>query len=241
MLERISKRLAVLSLAVVVAAIGVSTADAQAKKRRRKPASPVVKTVQTPATTGDASVVSRADDFSDLLAVPVASPTPKPGEDVDVDPTTRSLDDLRTRIKALERVGKSDPDAKQKRLSLSLDIVTRAEQRADTLRKQLFEMIEKENTISGRMDSIDFEMRPEAIDRQVSMAGSLRPEELRAIKRKSLELEKVNLQALLTEVRRNKASIEQNLQKADALVERLRSRLEKEIDTALADDSDKPE
>jgi septal ring factor EnvC (AmiA/AmiB activator) len=182
--------------------------------------------------------VSRADDLTDLIPV---SPDPQTTKtSVDTDPTSRSLDELRDRIKALEGVGNKDPDAKQKRLSLSLDIVSRAEQRSDTLRKQLFEMIEKENTLSGRIDQIDNESRPEMIERQVAISGSLRPEELRAMKRKSLELEKANLQALLTEVRRNKASIEQNLQKSDQLVERLRARLEKEIDAALIDENDKP-
>lgn len=222
----------------MIAIFGVSAADGQTKKKKRRAPTPVVTAVPT-AVTGDASVVSRADDLSDLIPAANDAAT-RSTVTTDVDPTTRSMDDLRDRIRALEKIGKNDTDAKQKRLSLSLDIVTRAEQRSDTLRKQLFEMIEKENTISGRVDAIDADIRPEAIERQVAIAGSLRPEELRAMRRKSLELEKANLQALLTEVRRNKASIEQNLQKADLLVDRLRARLEKEIDTALADDDGKP-
>lgn len=231
-------RLFLLAAAVVVGLLSASTTiDAQTKKRKRRTSTPAVKT--TPKTTsGDASVVSRADDLTDLVTLPSTSTTRQTTE---LDPTTKSIDDLRERLKALENISKSDPDAKQKRLSLNLDILTRAEQRADGLRKQFFEMIEKENSISGRLDVIEIEIRPEAIERTLATTGSLRPEELRLQKRKTLELERTNLQTLLAEVRRNKASIEQNLQKADLLVDRLRSRLEKEIDNALSDENDKPE
>jgi hypothetical protein len=102
-------------------------------------------------------------------------------------------------------------------------------------------MIEKENTIRGRMDQIDNDLRPESIDRSLAMTGSLRPEELREQRRRSLGLEKTNLQVLLTEVQKNRANLELNLQRSDALVERLRVRLEKEIDAALTEDEKEPE
>ena len=102
-------------------------------------------------------------------------------------------------------------------------------------------MIEKENTIRGRMDQIDNDMRPESIERSMATVGSLRPEELREQRRRSLGLEKGNLQALLTEVQKNRTNLELNLQRSDTLVERLRVRIEKEIDTALAEDEKEPE
>jgi hypothetical protein len=119
---------------------------------------------------------------------------------------------------------------------LNLDILTRAEQRAETLRKQLFEMIDKENQIKTRLDQIENDIRPEMLERSVAFAGSLRPEELRDNRRKNLEVDRNNLQKLLTEIQNTKSSLELNVQKADTLVEKLRFRLEKEIDKALADE-----
>lgn len=236
---KLGRSLWVFILSVLIAALGVSTAAGQTKKKKKRTTSPAVRTL--PAPSGDASVVSRADEYQILGSVPDEPTGSRVSSPADSDATTRSLDDLRDRIRALEAVRSKDPDAKEKRLSLSLDIVTRAEQRSDGLRKQLFEMIEKENTISGRLDQIEVELRPEAIDRIVNTQGSLRPEELRDMRRKSLTSEKANLQSLLTEVQRNKAAIQLNLDKADQLVEKLRSRLEKEIDAALAGDEGKPE
>lgn len=71
------------------------------------------------------------------------------------------------------------------------------------------------------------------IDRGVAFAGTLRPEELREARRRQLTAEKTNQQNLLNEIRRNRANLEVNLQKADDLVERLRARIEREIDSAL--------
>ena len=51
----------------------------------------------------------------------------------------------------------------------------------------------------------------------------------------------MNLQTLLTEVQKNRTNLELNLQRADALVEKLRVRMEKEIDAALAEDEESPE
>ena len=73
----------------------------------------------------------------------------------------------------------------------------------------------------------------------MAFAGSLRPEELRNMRRKNLEIERTNLQSLLTEIQRTKANLDQNVQRADILVEKLRNKLEKEIDDALVDDPEK--
>ncbi|HMJ08878.1 MAG TPA: hypothetical protein VK468_07725, partial [Pyrinomonadaceae bacterium] len=115
-------------------------------------------------------------------------------------------------------------------------ILTKAEERSESLRKQVFEMIEKETVTKTRLDSIDLDIRPESIEKSVAMAGTLRPEELREGRRKSLAAEKANLQTLLTDIQRTRSILEQNLVRADSLVDRLRSKLDKDIDAALADD-----
>jgi hypothetical protein len=126
-------------------------------------------------------------------------------------------------------------DDKQKALLMNLDIITRAEQRADALRKQLFEMIEKENTIKTRLEQIEYDIRPEVVERSVQIAGSMRPEEVREARRRSLAAEKNNLQSLLTEIQSTRTNLASALQRADQMVEKLRFKLEKDIDDALED------
>jgi predicted nucleic acid-binding Zn-ribbon protein len=155
-----------------------------------------------------------------------------------------SLEELGRRIKNLEAgtstasSRKPDPDEKQKRLLLNLDILTRAEQRSESLRKQVFDMMEKESNIRTRLDSLEYDLRPEMIERNASMVGTLRPEEIRDSRKKSLQSEKTNLQNLLTQIQTTRASLEISLARAEELVEKLRLKFEKEIDTALEDNPD---
>lgn len=227
-----------LMLAMVAFGLSVVETDAQTKRRKRVPVkSPVVSATQPPQT--EPLIISRAEDFPDSESQTI-TPAATQGV-IELNSTgdnnnSRAIEELSNRIKNLESGNKTDYDTKQKRLLLNLDILTRAEQRAETLRKQLFDMIEKESTIKTRLDLIESDIRPDTIDRSVAFAGSLRPEELRDMRRKSLTSEKTNLQTLLTEIQRTRFSLDQNVQKADILVEKFRSKLEKEIDDALIDD-----
>ena len=140
-------------------------------------------------------------------------------------------------MKSLESTQKNEYDEKQKRLLLNLDILTRAEQRAESLRKQLYELTEKENSVRSQIERVEFNLRPDMIERSATFAGSLRPEEIRDQNKKSLETEKEKLNSLLLQIQTNRANLEENVQKADALVEKVRSRTEKDIDDALTDEN----
>jgi hypothetical protein len=215
----------------------VSDADAQ----RRKTGSAKPAATPTPTRTSP-EVISRADQYIDengnvrTLEIPVPEdrPADEPME------TSTSVEDLDQRIKTLESKGKNDRDEKQRRLALNLEILTKAEQRVESLRKQYFDMIEKEAKIQERLDTIDIDIRPDSIERNVAFAGSLRPEVLREARQKTLAAERTKLQTLLAEVQKNKANLDLNIQRADSLVERLRIKLEKEIDEALGDGDEKP-
>lgn len=185
----------------------------------------------TPTPLVVPEVISRAEDQ-------VEDSTQKPVERQSDSAAGPQVQNARRRQPSARVDEKSEQAVARERLALNLDILTKAEQRSDNLRKQLFDMMEKENSIRSRLDQIENDLRPEAIDRQLEITGSLRPEELRAQKRRSLELERQNLNNLLTEVLKARASLETNLSRSEALVERLRARLEKEIDSALDDSED---
>jgi hypothetical protein len=231
---------AIFGVFAVCIGLTVPEANGQGTRRKRNPVKTPVYLPVVPA--GEAQIISRAEDFPDPDAQVLPKTDEKKAETVPADPdeNSRIIADLRNRISGLESAKKNDSDEKQKRLLLNLDILNRAEQRSESLRKQLFEMIEKESTIKTKLDLIEMSVRPEAIEREVSLAGSLRPEDLRALKKKQLEVERTNLQSILAEIQRTKLTLEQNLNRSDAMVEKLRVKLEKEIDDALADDPSKP-
>jgi len=212
-------------LSAVLVAACVLHVSAQSPRKTPKPmATPV------PILTG-AEIISRADDLTEFETVkpaPVKTPS-------NTNTNAANIRELNERIKKLEGNQNSTYDEKQKRMLLNLDILTRAEQRSDSLRKQLFEMIEKENTVRARIDQLNTEIRPEMIERTLQLSGSMKPEEIRENRRKSIAAERSNLESLLTEIVNNKATVSVTLQKSDQLVEKLRLKLEKDIDDALTD------
>jgi len=216
-----------------------TAAHAQASKRKKKRTSrPITTSASIILPQTEPEIISRAEDNQNenqiIAQPPQTEQQPETFEDK-IDKINTGVKDLKTRVKSLETTKTNEYDEKQKRLLLNLDILTRAETRSESLRKQLFEMIEKESNVKTRLSQLENESRSEMIERSVAFSGSLRPEELRDMRRKNMESEKQNLQSLLTEIQNSRTSLETNVQKSDALVEKLRFKLEKDIDDALTD------
>jgi hypothetical protein len=215
-------KIAGLALAIVVFSIGVS---AQTRKPKPKP-------LATPPVLTGAEIISQAGDTD-----PQTQPVDQPADRAPQRPTgtnAQKIKDLNDRVGRLEADKKSGYDEKQRLLLLNLDILTRAEQRTESLRKQVFEMAEKENTIHTRLDQIEYDIRPEVIERNTNqIAGSLRPEEIRESRRKSLDGERRSLQSLLTQIQNTRAGLDAALARAEQMVDKLREKLEKDIDNAL--------
>jgi len=202
--------------------------NAQASKATPKP-------LATPPVMSAAEIISRANDYVDTPLIVGRVPEKAAEAAVSDSDLIKTLND---RIKKLESTQKADKDEKQKRLLLNLDILTRAEQRSESLRKQVFEMIEKENSVKMRLDQIEIDIRPEAIERILQMAGSMKPEEVRENRRKTLDAERRNLQSLMTDIQATRSNINLNLQKSEVMVEKIRTKLEKDIDESFLKDDE---
>jgi hypothetical protein len=238
-------RIGIIGIAAAILLTGVFSIEAGAQTRRkRKPARRPAVTAPVLPPTGEAQIISQAGDSTLLdpnaLSQPLASST-TPTNDPVSESSARYIADLEARIKQLEGA-KATPsfEEKQKRMLLNLDIITRAEQRSESIRKQLFDLTEKETNLKTRIDQIDADMRPESINAATIFGGSLRPEETREARRKSLQAEKTNLTALIGQVQTTRASLERNLERSDLLIERLRQKLEKDIDDSLKADDPQP-
>jgi hypothetical protein len=123
---------------------------------------------------------------------------------------------------------------KQNRISLNLELLSRAEQRAEVMRKQLLELIEKETSFKTRLVQIEEDMRPDSVERAISLIGSTRTSELRDVRRRVLENERKGVESLLNQTSQSRTRLEDDVKLADALVLKLRQRvlplIEKEIE-----------
>lgn len=212
--------------------VGFSFVAVKAQNSKVKP-----KPLATPPVLSGAEIISRADDpvLTPIMGQPVEKTEEKPATSNALNNAAR-IKELTDRIQKLESTPKNDYDEKQKRMVLNLDILTKAEQRSEGLRKQLFEMVEKENALKLRLDQIDIDLRPEMIERSLQLTGSMKPEEVRDNRKRSLNAEKNNLQSLLNDVQATRYNLNSTLQKSDVMVEKLRTKLEKDIDDSFLKD-----
>lgn len=220
--------------------ISFSQADAQKKRRVKKTSIP--QPVATPPPTTSSTivipeVVRRADEneVENPSFVSDETLTTDTAQTESAETLRLKIEELTAKLRAVESGNSKDADAMEKKLLLNLDILTKAEQRTESLRKQLYDMVEKENAVKSKVEQLNYEMRPEMIERNISMAGSLRPENLRETRMKSLQSEKANLENLLLQITANREKLEQSVQRAEFLVDKIRLKFEKEIDTSLGD------
>lgn len=125
------------------------------------------------------------------------------------------------------------PADRTNRLSLNLEILTKAEQRAEAMRKELLERIEREASLRSRLAQNDEEIRPESIERALNPIGSTRTVELRDTRRRVLENERRGFEALLIQTSQSRVRLEDDVRQADALVTRLRQRILPLIDKEI--------
>jgi hypothetical protein len=153
----------------------------------------------------------------------------------------KSLQTLNTRLREIsDKVYAPDSSQsgslndKQNRVARNLDLLARAEQRAEELRKLLLERIEKEASLKSRLVQIEEDMRPESIERAMNPIGSTRTYELRDVRRRVLENDRRGFESLLNQTAQSRIRLEDDVKQADSLVSKLRQRIlpliEKEIE-----------
>lgn len=185
------------------------------------------KPTQTPAAEGLPAVVSRDEDIEKLIR----ERTAKTDDQVLTD--TQATGEAKDKGLDLDSLSVKQ----QQKLLLYLDILTKLEQRAESLRSQLIDLTEKENTIATKLQQVEYNLRPEVIESFTALSGSLRPEVLRDQRRADLGIEKKNYESLLSQIEASRSSLETNLRRADELAEKMRTRFETAIDAALGEDS----
>jgi len=122
---------------------------------------------------------------------------------------------------------------KQNPISKNLALLTQAEQRAEGLRKQLLELIEKEALYKSRLVQIDEDMRPESIERALNPYGTTRTAEMRDTRRRVLENDRRGYESLLNLTTQSRIRLEDDVKQADFLVSKLRQRVLPLIDKEI--------
>ena len=91
-----------------------------------------------------------------------------------------------------------------------------AAETAARLRSQLSELQDREAGIKIRLQELDYDLKPENIERHFAGVGSVHPEELRETRRKQLQIEKDRLVAQLNEISQSRTQLESAISIADS-------------------------
>jgi len=215
----------ILTLALILTFGLVIDADAQTRRRKLKQrrTNAVVRPQTTPLPTLDAEVISRAEE--DLKAENATTT----GENGAINPDLQRTQSPRPVETLITPNGKrNSAEEKEDRSLIDLERLSLAEGRAEAFRKQLSDVIERESALRSKIEQLDYQMRPEVIQGDTATIGSLRPEQIRDSRRKMLENEKTRINEQITKVLESRTRLESAIANADALVDKLRSRVEAE-------------
>lgn len=224
-----------LSLIVLLGLCGVDV-DAQSRRRRRsrrvrRP--PVVRPVITnPAIAAPGSeleaigpdgerIISTADQTTNETERGTeAVPSKKAPGDADMQ---RTINQLSTQVDRLN--DKLTQMQQNDRTLIDMERLTRAEQRAESLRAQQLDTESKLADAQSKLDQIEYQLRPENIERAAGY-GTVHPEEAREARRRQLESEKSRVLSQVKILETSRARLETSVATADAEVDTLRQRIE---------------
>ncbi|HEV2762056.1 MAG TPA: hypothetical protein VGV38_03595 [Pyrinomonadaceae bacterium] len=147
-------------------------------------------------------------------------------EDAEADTVRRTVEDLSSQVNTLSR--DVNELKGQQRTLVSLERLSRAEQRAENFRTQLRDVTEKELNLQGRLEQLDYELQPDNVQRRAALTGTLRPDELRAQIQRQLEGERRRVQQQLDLLNTSRVRLESAVATADLEVERLKAQLEED-------------
>ena len=226
-------------LVAVLVAISVCLIDAGAqtpkKRRARRVARPVITNpVITPAeeqkaTESGDKIISTADETSETVAgetTQTPETKPKSGKTAAADDpdTQQTINSLSNQVKKLnDKLGQmQDTD----QALMDMERLSRAEQRAETLRSQQVEVESKLADLQSRLEDTEYLMKPENIEREMATYGSTRPEVVRDARRRKLEADRNRILAQMKILETSRVRLEAAVATADAEADLLRRRLE---------------
>ena len=215
--------------------------NAQKKKRKRKPAAPQITNpdiYQPPANDNGNNNSNSLDDSSNSNANANNSNSAPRNSD---DPETmkKTIHNLSNQVDKLsEKISQME---ESQRSLVDLERLSRAEQRSAQLRSELRDVQQKDSDLSARLEDIDYQLKPENIERATQGYGTTRPEEVREQRRRQLESEKQRVQKQLDQLKASEAGLEQAIATSDAEVDRIRKKLDAADQAAIDNAKSKAE
>ncbi len=217
--------------------IGVSVCsietDAQRRRKRRvrRAPRPVVTNpaIAPPGSEQDGSekIISTADENGNPVDATEEGTQPKRKSAKSSEANMQqTIDALSNQVNRLN--DKLSQMQENERSLIDMERLTRAEQRAESVRAQMLDTESKLADLQARMDQVDYSLKPENIDRSIAGYGTVHPEDARDSRRRQLENEKARLQAQISLLENSRTRLQGSLSTAEAEVDLLRRRMDQQ-------------
>src|SRR5215831_4779837 len=218
------RKLVIAVLAIVVMTAMLVDSAAQKRKRTRKRASAPRITnpdIYQPSPTDNANSNSSENSTSENANVNANANSAQSEDPESMKRTIRTLsnqvDKLTDKLNEMQASQASMVD---------LERLSRAEQRSLQLRTELRDVQAKKADLEAHLEQVEYDLKPENIERAAAGYGTTRPEELRAQRQRQLEGDRNRTRAQLDQLTANEARVQQALATSDAEVDRLQKKVD---------------
>ena len=221
---------AVLALILMMGFLLVDS-SAQKRRRRRRASAPRIENpaIYQPATTDNTNSAGDIGNTGDANATD--NRPARPAGEQDPETMKKTIHVLSTQVDKL--TDKLTQMEESQRSLVDLERLTRAETRSAALRAELRDVQAKEADLQAKAEQVDFDLKPENIERSTSGYGTTHPEELREQRRRQLESEKQRIQKQLDQLAISHSRLDEAIATSDAEIDRLRKKLDAADEAAI--------
>src|SRR5580765_293140 len=216
------RKLVIVVLAIVVmTGLLVDSAAQKRKRTKRRPSAPKITNPEiyqpSPGDNSNSnSSETSANDNSNTNSnsVPVEDP----------ESMKRTIRTLSNQVDKLNDK-LNDMQASQQSM-VDLERLSRAEQRSSQLRTELRDVESKKLDLETHLIQVEYDIKPENIERAAAGYGTTRPEEVRAQRQKQLEADRTRTRQQIDQLTASEGRIQTAIATSDLEVERLQKKLD---------------
>ena len=216
------RRLVIVVLAIVLMAGLLVDSAAQKKRRKRRTSAPQITNPEIYQPSPDNSNSSDSGPGADNSNSHANSNSKAPAEDPEA--MKRTIRTLSNQVDKL--TDKLNEMQTSQQSMVDLERLSRAEQRSLQLRAELRDVQAKKADLQAHLEQVEYDLKPENIERAAVGYGTTRPEELRAQRQRQLEGDRDRTRQQLDQLTANEARVQQALATSDVEVDRLQKKVD---------------
>jgi len=207
----------VFAIVVMTGLLVDSAAQKKRKRTRRRPSAPRI-------TNPEIYQPSPSDNSNSNSSDNSAASNTNANSNEDPESMKRTIHTLSNQVDKL--TDKLNEMQTSQQSMVDLERLSRAEQRSSQLRTELRDVQAKKLDLETHLIQVEYDLKPENIERAAAGYGTTRPEELRAQRQKQLESDRTRTRQQIDQLTSSEGRIQQAIATSDLEVERLQKKLD---------------